>query len=140
MARTTTMRLIELMVLREDIHSVLKYLGELGEFQFQQEFASDSSDSAKRLNPDASVFERLQQVRAALDLPDLDGYKVSVPLPSGADFFKATKNSYYKEAQSLTSIPKHNSKKNRKEQSHKRSRINSSIQRRAIAENHALKV
>ena len=91
MARTTTMRLIELMVLREDIHSVLKYLGELGEFQFQQEFASDSSDSAKRLNPDASVFERLQQVRAALDLPDLDGYKVSVPLPSDADFESATK-------------------------------------------------
>lgn len=91
MARTTTMRLIELMVLREDIHSVLKYLGELGEFQFQQEFASDSSDSAKRLNPDASVFERLQQVRAALDLPDLDGYKVSVLLPSDADFESATK-------------------------------------------------
>lgn len=91
MARTTTMRLIELMVLREDIHSVLKYLGELGEFQFQQEFASDSSDSAKRLNPDASVFERLQQVRAALDLPDLDGYKVSVPLSSDADFESATK-------------------------------------------------
>lgn len=91
MARTTTMRLIELMVLREDIHSVLKYLGELGEFQFQQEFASDSSDSAKRLNPDASVFERLQQVRAALDLPDLDGYKVSVPLPSDAAFESATK-------------------------------------------------
>lgn len=91
MARTTTMRLIELMVLREDIHSVLKYLGELGEFQFQQEFASDSSDSAKRLNPDASVFERLQQVRTALDLPDLDGYKVSVPLPSDADFESATK-------------------------------------------------
>ncbi|WP_276751837.1 V-type ATPase 116kDa subunit family protein [Treponema succinifaciens] len=91
MARTTTMRLIELMVLREDIHSVLKYLGELGEFQFQQEFASDSSDSAKRLNPDASIFERLQQVRAALDLPDLDGYKVSVPLPSDADFESATK-------------------------------------------------
>lgn len=91
MARTTTMRLIELMVLREDIHSVLKYLGELGEFQFQQEFASDSSDSAKRLNPDASVFERLQQVRAALDLPDLDGYKGSVSLPSDADFESATK-------------------------------------------------
>jgi len=91
MARTTTMRLIELMVLREDIHSVLKYLGELGEFQFQQEFSSDSSDSAKRLNPDASVFERLQQVRAALDLPDLDGYKGSVPLPSDADFESATK-------------------------------------------------
>lgn len=91
MARTTTMRLIELMVLREDIHSVLKYLGELGEFQFQQEFSSDSSDSAKRLNPDASIFERLQQVRAALDLPDLDGYKVSVPLPSDADFESATK-------------------------------------------------
>lgn len=91
MTRTTTMRLIELMVLREDIHSVLKYLGELGEFQFQQEFASDSSDSAKRLNPDASIFERLQQVRAALDLPDLDGYKVSVPLPSDADFESATK-------------------------------------------------
>lgn len=91
MARTTTMRLVELMVLREDIHSVLKYLGELGEFQFQQEFSSDSSDSAKRLNPDASVFERLQQVRAALDLPDLDGYTGAVSLPSDADFESAAK-------------------------------------------------
>ena len=32
MAKTTAMRLIELMVYREDVKNVLKYLGTLGEF------------------------------------------------------------------------------------------------------------
>ena len=39
MARTTAMRLVELMILRQDIHNVLKYLGEFGDFQFQQDFS-----------------------------------------------------------------------------------------------------
>jgi V/A-type H+-transporting ATPase subunit I len=89
MIKTTTMRLIELMVLREDIHAVLKYLGELGEFQFQDDFSSANDD--KKLNPDAAVFEKLQQVRVALDLPDLDGYRGALSLPSAEDFDSATK-------------------------------------------------
>ncbi len=38
MAKTVPMKLIELMILKKDIHSVLKYLGEFGQFQFQQNF------------------------------------------------------------------------------------------------------
>lgn len=92
MVKTTAMRLIELMVLREDIHSVLKYLGELGEFQFQQEISERSADSQElRLNPDASVFEKLQKIRAALDIEDLSGYKGSVALPVSEDFEEASK-------------------------------------------------
>ncbi len=91
MARTTTMRLIELMVLREDINSVLKYLGELGEFQFQQDLFTNADSSSKGVNPDASVFEKLQQVRAALALPDLESYKDIVNLPTDEDFDSAKK-------------------------------------------------
>lgn len=86
------MRLIELMVLREDIHSVLKYFGELGEFQFQQEISERSSESQDmHLNPDAAVFEKLQKIRAALDIEDLSGYKGSVALPVSEDFEEASK-------------------------------------------------
>lgn len=83
MARTTAMRLVELMILRQDIHNVLKYLGEFGDFQFQQDF-SLSSDS-KMENPDQVVFEKLQKARVDLELEDLDGYKGKVNLPEEKD-------------------------------------------------------
>ena len=35
MAKTTKMKLIELMILKEDINSVLEFLGKRGNFQFQ---------------------------------------------------------------------------------------------------------
>ena len=38
MAKTTTMRLVELIVYKEDINNVLTYLGKLGQFQFQSDF------------------------------------------------------------------------------------------------------
>ena len=90
MLKTTAMRLIELMILREDIHAVLKYLGELGEFQFQQDFSVNPQDS-KSLNPDASIFEKLEQIRADLDLPDLTDYTGELKLPSDEDFDAASK-------------------------------------------------
>ncbi len=83
MARTTAMRLVELMILRQDIHNVLKYLGEFGDFQFQQDF-SLSSDS-KMENPDQVVFEKLQKARVDLELEDLNGYKGAVKLPEEKD-------------------------------------------------------
>ena len=91
MARTTAMRLVELMVLREDIHAVLKYLGELGEFQFQQDLTGASASSEEHLNPDGAIFSRLEQVRTALDIPDLTEYKEKLSVPSTEDESEAVK-------------------------------------------------
>lgn len=83
MARTTAMRLIELMIFRQDIHRVLKYLGEMGDFQFQQDF-SVSSDT-KAANPNQEIFDGLQQARTNLGLEDLDGLKGTLCLPAEGD-------------------------------------------------------
>ena len=91
MARTTAMRLVELMVLKEDIHAVLKYLGELGEFQFQQDLTGASASSGEHLNPDGAIFSRLEQVRTALDIPDLTEYKEKLSVPSTEDESEAVK-------------------------------------------------
>ncbi len=81
MAKTTPMKLVELMVYREDIHKVLTYLGTLGEFQFKQEFEL-SSDSE---NPFTKVFNDLTQARITLGLPDLTDYQHSAKYPDQTD-------------------------------------------------------
>src|SRR5574344_2467819 len=94
MAKTTTMRLVELMVLKEDIHSVLAYLGKLGELQFQDDLNNkedEHGDDQNKLNPDAELFEKLEQARASLDIPDLDGYKEKLAIPTDADYDSAIK-------------------------------------------------
>src|SRR5574344_975902 len=92
MAKTTSMRLIEMMVLKEDINEVLAYLGKLGEFQFQDDFEKeDAGDDNNRLNPDAELFSRLEQVRAALDIEDLKEYTENLALPTDEDYENATK-------------------------------------------------
>lgn len=83
MARTTAMRLIELMIFRQDIDKILKYLGEMGDFQFQQDF-SISSD-AKASNPDQEIFDSLQQARTNLGLDDLGCLKGNISLPVDED-------------------------------------------------------
>lgn len=83
MARTTAMRLIELMIFRQDINKVLKYLGEMGDFQFQQDF-SISSDT-KTSNPDQEIFDSLQQARTSLGLDDLECLKGNISLPVDED-------------------------------------------------------
>ena len=57
MARTAPMRLVELMVLKEDIDTVIEFLGKNGNFQFQQKF--DTSNSAQ--NPPAEIFAKHPQ-------------------------------------------------------------------------------
>ncbi|MBR4629412.1 MAG: ATPase [Treponema sp.] len=71
MARTTPMRLVELMVLKQDISSVIEFLGKKGNFQFQSRYTSTASDveNSKRSNPDGEVFLRLQQAKTFLN-PD----------------------------------------------------------------------
>lgn len=95
MAKTTAMRLVELMVYREDVKNVLKCLSSLGEFQFQDDVMSSSApsdDSAQvKLNPDFDVFNRLQNARASLGLPDLDAFTGDVAFPTEADFDEAEK-------------------------------------------------
>ncbi|MDY4901284.1 MAG: V-type ATPase 116kDa subunit family protein [Treponema sp.] len=91
MARTTTMRLLELMVLREDIHPVLMYLGKFGDFQFQQNFEEAGESDYENNNPAKEMFNELQNVRAALDLEDLTSYKGSIQLPTDEDKLESRK-------------------------------------------------
>ena len=51
MAKTAKMRLVELMVLKEDIDEVVEFLGKKGNFQFQQKLELNHSIS----NPDEAI-------------------------------------------------------------------------------------
>ena len=88
MAKTTAMRLIELMVLKEDIRSVLVYLGKLGDFQFQEDFEKSEASSP---NADEELFRRLDEARAALEIKQPDSFTIPPALPSEADTDEAVK-------------------------------------------------
>ncbi len=85
MIRAAAMRLIELMIHKEDIKTVLKYLSEFGEFQFQDNLKNLSVDDKSanlKENPDLAVFNQLEKVRSSLDIADLTEYTESVSLPT----------------------------------------------------------
>lgn len=86
MSKTTTMRLLELMVYKEDIENVLTYLGKLGEFQFQDDVSQKSANNA-----DLEMFNKLESVRVALDIPDLDSFVEDIHLPCDQDKAEAEK-------------------------------------------------
>jgi len=69
MARTTPMRLVELMVLKQDISSVIEFLGKKGNFQFQTKYSSTISESeaSRKLNTFGDTFQRLQQAKVFLN-------------------------------------------------------------------------
>lgn len=89
MARTTQMRLVELMIYREDLHQVLKYLGKMGQFQFQDDFSK--IPDGDKLNPDRDLFNRLEQARADLSIQDLDDYAGEIDIPTPQDEDEAVK-------------------------------------------------
>ena len=71
MTRTTEMRLIELMVLKQDVLNVIEYLGKTGKFQFQSNKKSSSNESEEKSeNIDAEFFDNLQKVRNFLGIDD----------------------------------------------------------------------
>lgn len=82
MLRTTKMKLMELMILRQDIDRVLEYLGKHANFQIQNE--TDFS-SATRDNPNKELLDRLHSARTYLGIGDADGFAPATSLPTDAD-------------------------------------------------------
>lgn len=83
MARTTQMRLVELMIYREDLHQVLKYLGKMGQFQFQDKL--ETPPDGEKLNPEKDIFNRLEKARADLSIPDIQEYMGEIDIPTPED-------------------------------------------------------
>lgn len=92
MAKTTAMRLIEMMVLKEHIDSVICYLGKLKNFQFQNEIDREGPAADEmHMNPDAELFKRLEEARVALGIEAPVSYPDDINLPSDKDFEDASK-------------------------------------------------
>ena len=85
MARTTPMNLVELMIMKDDIRSVLEFLGKKGNFQFQNHKSSDKD--AKGENPERELFVKLQDARSFLNIEDIDSAMVASSTFAGAASF-----------------------------------------------------
>ena len=86
MAKTAEMRLIELMVLKQDITSVIEYIGKKGSFQFQSKMNSEGEKSSKKnsekiLNIDEKFYTSLKNMCGFLNisLENLDMSEVKAP-------------------------------------------------------------
>jgi len=73
MAKTAQMRLIELMVLKQDISSVIEYIGKKGSFQFQaRKRAEDSSEKpADVIDIDGQLYKQLLDASTYLGIQAL---------------------------------------------------------------------
>lgn len=85
MARTAIMRLLELMVLKEDISKVIEYIGKAKCFQFD----SDLHESSSISNPQKDIFDKLQLVRNYLDIKDVEDYGNDFSLPTENDISRS---------------------------------------------------
>ncbi len=72
MAKTAEMRLVELMVLKQDINSVIEYIGKKGSFQFQTRNTDDTKGSKKApekiANIDEQFYSSLKNMCAYLNI------------------------------------------------------------------------
>lgn len=73
MAKTAEMRLIELMVLKQDIVSVIEYIGKKGSFQFQTRTGVENEKSSKKssekiLNIDEEFYSSLKSMCSYLNI------------------------------------------------------------------------
>ncbi len=85
MVKTAVMRLIELMIMKEDVDPVIEYLGKKAVFQFY----TRNSDSSSSQNSSKEIFENLQIIRSYLDIPDLTDYDSEPESPKTEDFSDA---------------------------------------------------
>lgn len=77
MIRTQQMRLIELMILKQDITKVIEYLGKKGSFQFQNKAEqSDSNIEDEEYEKDLYYFESLKKCCSFFKIP-LDDINIS---------------------------------------------------------------
>ena len=88
MAKTTPMRLVELMILKNDIKKVIEYLGKFGLFQFQSTL---DNSALPDFNKSQTVFDSLQELRAYLGITDVEDYDEHSHSPTDEDFEKADK-------------------------------------------------
>lgn len=74
MARTAQMRLIELMVLKQDINRVIEYIGKKGSFQFQSRKHSDASEKKgdESVDTDGQIYKQLLDAAAYLGIQSLN--------------------------------------------------------------------
>lgn len=86
MLRTSKMKLVELMILKQDIDRVLEYLGKNANFQIQRDtvFSGTAHDS-----PYTDMVSRLQGIRVYLGIPDPVDFLESTTLPDDEDFTSA---------------------------------------------------
>lgn len=92
MARTTEMRLIELMALKQDVQNVILYLGKKGNFQFQsKKRAVQKNDDEKLTNIDKHFFDCLQKTRAFFEIEDLTDDEFEVIAATDSDRTEANK-------------------------------------------------
>lgn len=86
MARTTEMRLVELMALKQDVQNVILYLGRKGNFQFQaRKRAVKSEEDEKFVNIDGQFFDSLQKVRSFLGIDDVTDEVLTCDCPADSD-------------------------------------------------------
>ena len=71
MARTAEMRLIELMVLKQDISSVIEYIGKKESFQFQDSERDKPKEkkSDNELDVDTNFYTSLRNASVNLGIP-----------------------------------------------------------------------
>ncbi len=85
MAKTTEMRLVDLMVLKQDISNVLLYLGKSGNFQFQSSLG-EKSEGAKGDSAESEMYKRLEQARSFLGIDNSSISLKDADLPKQEDF------------------------------------------------------
>ncbi len=86
MLRTAQMKLVELMIMKQDIDRVLEYLGKNANFQIQHDtdFTGYSTDTAY-----TDMVSRLQGIRVYLGIPEPQEFTDETGLPGDADFASA---------------------------------------------------
>lgn len=88
MAKTTEMRLVDLMVLKQDISNVLLYLGKSGNFQFQSSLG-EKADDAKVDSAESEMLKRLEQAKIFLGIDSSNISLNDAELPTQEDFAAA---------------------------------------------------
>ncbi len=86
MFRTTKMKLIELMILRQDIDRVLEYLGTRADFEIRGSAGERRDGEDERL---LALLARLQTGRAYLGIPDPNGWEAGIGLPESGQVEEA---------------------------------------------------
>ncbi len=86
MVKTAVMRLVELMIMKEDVDAVIEYLGKKAVFQF---YSHNNTDSSSENNSSKEMFENLQAARSYLNISDLTDYETEPSSPKDEDFAEA---------------------------------------------------